>query len=243
MITAIIQARVSSTRYPNKIFADLFGKPLLYHVVNRLKKSKRIQHIVIATTVNSLDNAIENWAIQNKIDCFRGDEENVLSRFYFAAKKFNAEIIVRITADDPFKDFEIIDNVVDTLINQKLSFAYNNKPPTFPEGLDTEVFTFNALETAYKNSNDLFEQEHVTQYFYRNKDKFPQANIKHSTNISNLRWTIDTEKDMEMARCVYNDLYHEKEIFLMNDILDLIKKRPEIAMMNQDVERSTMYKK
>lgn len=243
MITAIIQARVGSTRFPNKIFADLAGKPLLYHVVSRLKKSKRIQNIVIATTLNPLDNAIENWAKQNKIDCFRGDEENVLSRFYHAAKEFNADIIVRITADDPFKDFEIIDKVTEALLNQKLSFAYNNNPPTFPEGLDTEIFTFDALETAFKNADDAFEQEHVTQFFYRNKDKFPQTNIKHSINISNLRWTIDTEKDMEMARCVYNNLYDKKEFFLMNDILDLIKIKPEIALMNQDVERSTMYKK
>jgi spore coat polysaccharide biosynthesis protein SpsF len=243
MITAIIQARVGSTRYPNKIFAKLAGKPLIYHVVDRLKKSQRIQNIVIATTINPLDDAIEQWACQNNINCFRGDEENVLSRFYFAAKKFNANIIVRITADDPFKDYEIIDNVIDVLINEQLSFAYNNNPPTFPEGLDTEVFTFDALEEAHNKSNSLFEKEHVTQYFYRNKNSFPQTNVFHDVNISNLRWTIDTQKDMEMARRVYDSLYCENEVFSMNDILQLINKNPEIALINQDVQQSTMYKK
>ena len=243
MITAIIQARVGSTRYPNKVFAELAGKPLIFHVVDRLKKSQRIQNIVIATTINPLDDSIELWAYQNKIDCFRGDENNVLSRYYYAAKEFNADIIVRITADDPFKDYVIIDHVIDVLINENLSFAYNNNPPTFPEGLDTEVFTFDALEEAFAKSIDVFEKEHVTQYFYRNKSAFPQINVPHSINISNLRWTIDTEKDMEMAQLVYDKLYHEKKNFLMNDILELINKNPDIALINQDVQRSEMYKK
>ncbi len=242
MITAIIQARVGSTRLPNKIFADISGKPLIFHVINRLKQSKKIDHLVIATTHNPLDNAVESWAIQNKIDCFRGDEENVLSRFYYAAKKFKANIIVRITADDPFKDYEIIDKVIEKLINENLSFAYNNKPATFPEGLDTEVFTFEALEKAFNESTDSFEKEHVTQYFYRNPSLFKQQNILNEKNLSYLRWTIDDERDLEMAKTVYDNLFHKNNVFLTNEILQLIDKHPEISTINQNVERSEMYK-
>lgn len=242
MITAIIQARVGSTRFPNKIFSDISGKPLIYHVVNRLLKSSKIQEIVIATTQNPLDDTIETWSINNKIKCFRGDENDVLSRFYYAAKFYKAKIIIRITADDPFKDFLIIDNVINILISHKLSFVYNNNPPSFPEGLDTEVFTFDALEKAFRLSVDPFEREHVTQYFYRNPHEFPQKNICNNINLSNLRWTIDTVNDLEMVRKVYENLFTENEIFLTNDILKLIKQKPEIQMINQDVQRSDMYK-
>lgn len=242
MITAIIQARVGSKRFPNKIFADISGKPLIFHVINRLKKSNKIENIVVATTLNSLDNAIETWANQNKVNCFRGDEDNVLSRFYFAAKEYKAKIIVRITADDPFKDYRIIDKVINTLISQNLSFAYNNNPPSFPEGLDTEVFTFNALEKAFRESTDSFEKEHVTQYFYKNPSLFLQKNISNNKNLSHLRWTIDTEKDLEMVKKIYEKLYYENNVFLTEDILRLISNYPEIATINQNVQRSSMYK-
>jgi spore coat polysaccharide biosynthesis protein SpsF len=127
------------------------------------------------------------------------------------------------------------------LLNEELDFAYNNNPPSFPEGLDTEVFTFNALEQAYLNAKDAFEQEHVTQFFYRNPTLFKNKNYTYPQNKSYLRWTIDTVKDYEMATEVYNHLYKEGTIFLMNDIFELLKKYPAIAEINSDVKRSAMY--
>lgn len=240
-VVGIIQARMGSTRLPNKVFADICGKPFIWHVVNRLKYSKTIDEIILATTINPMDDVLEEWAKENGIAFFRGSEEDVLSRFYQAAQAGNADAIVRITADDPFKDPEIIDSVVEKLKKQKLDFAYNNNPPTFPEGLDTEVFTFDALEKAQKNSTDPFEREHVTQYFYRNADKFKQTNISYKQNLSYLRWTIDEEKDLKMAKEVYNALYKSDKIFLMKDILDLLKTNPDIALINTNVKRSAMY--
>lgn len=241
-IIAIIQARLGSTRFPQKVFADLSGKPMIWHVINRLKYSTKINHIVLATTDTHLDDELAKWAINENISLFRGSENNVLERFYFAAKKYEADIIVRITADDPFKDPEIIDRVIEKLILEKLDFAYNNNPPTFPEGLDTEVFTFDALEKAYLKSVDDYEKEHVTQYFYRNIDMFKQSNLMNTENLSHLRWTIDTKPDYEMAIQVYDKLYKENEIFLMNDILKLIFHEPSIAKINNTVSRSAMYK-
>jgi spore coat polysaccharide biosynthesis protein SpsF len=124
-----------------------------------------------------------------------------------------------------------------------LDFAYNNSPPTFPEGIDTEVFTYNSIEVAALNSIDPFEREHVTQYFYRNKAIFRQANYPYIRDISNLRWTIDTELDLRFAREIYENLYTEGEIFYLEDILNLIERKPGLKEINKNVERSAMYKK
>jgi spore coat polysaccharide biosynthesis protein SpsF len=165
----------------------------------------------------------------------------VLNRFYNAAKIFNADVVVRITSDDPFKDVQVVDDVIEMLLNNNLDFAYNNHPTSFPEGLDTEVFTFKSLEQADKNASTDFEKEHVTQYFYKNLSLFKHANFSYSKNISKLRWTIDTEQDFNMCEIIYNELYKEGEIFLLNDILDFLEKRPEVSEMNLNVKRSTMY--
>jgi len=242
MIVAIIQARLGSTRYPRKIFSILADKPLIWHVVDRLKYSKKIDKIVLATTINTIDDETEKWANEEEVPVFRGSENNVLERYYLAAKHFSADVVVRITADDPFKDPEIIDNVIDKLIIEKLDFAFNNKPATFPEGLDTEVFTFEALEKAYLNSVDNYEKEHVTQYFYKNSQQFKQANFFNNSNLSSLRWTIDTEEDYLMAKRIYDKLYLKGSIFLTLDILRLLEQSPEIAQININVPRSAMYK-
>ena len=140
MITAIIQARVGSTRLPNKIFYNLCGKPVIWHVYSRLLNSKSINQIVIATTKKKSDNKLYNWSIKNNIKIYRGSQNDVLRRYFKAASKFKASIIVRITADDPFKDSSLIDSVIKLLIDNNMDFTFNNKPPTFPEGLDVEVF-------------------------------------------------------------------------------------------------------
>lgn len=242
-VVAIIQARCGSTRFPNKVFADICGKPLIWHVINRLKFAKTINRIVLATTTNPHDNKLFEWAIQNSIDVFRGSENDVLNRYYSAAKLYKADVIVRITADDPFKEPIIIDKAVSTLLNEEADFVCNNFPPTFPEGLDVEVFTFKTLEIGEKSSRDSFEREHVTQYLYRNSSLFKIVNVLNDENLSYLRWTIDTEKDFLMAKKVYSLLYNgDNQIFHMNDILALIDLQPEISTMNVDVVRSDMYK-
>jgi len=243
MIDAIIQARTGSTRLPGKVFKLLSGKPLLWHVVNRLSYSKFINRIIVATTNNPLDDSIALWCSQNDVLFYRGDEQNVLDRYYKTAKHYKSDIVVRVTADDPFKDPNVIDNVINKLQTETLDFAYNNFPPSFPEGLDTEVFTFSAIEKAFFSANDDFEKEHVTQYFYRNQAFFKTGNFSNSVNLSHLRWTIDTQLDFEMAEMVYNNLYKDQALFVMEDILSLINQYPKIAAHNLEVQRSAMYTK
>jgi len=239
-ISAIIQARTSSTRLPNKVFLPLGDEPLLWHVIDRLKHSKFINHIVVATTVNINDDIIENWADKNQIDCFRGDENNVLSRFYSCASYYESEIIVRITSDDPFKDPSLIDKAIELLLNEKLDFIYNNFPPTFPEGLDVEVFTYKTLKKSFLNCTSTYDNEHLTQFMYKNN--FKKLNITNANDLSNLRWTIDTIDDYNMARKVYEKLYKKNNIFLMDDLLLLLEKHPYIKEINNNVTRSQFYK-
>jgi spore coat polysaccharide biosynthesis protein SpsF len=243
MTGAIIQARTGSTRLPNKVFSEIVGKPLIWHIVNRLKYSKEIDRIIIATTTNPNDDVLEAWAVKNKIDVYRGSENDVLDRYFQAAKTYKIDIVVRITADDPFKDPKIIDSVIRLLKERSLDFAYNNSPPSFPEGIDTEVFTYRSIEVASQQSSDPFEREHVTQYFYRNPQSFRQANYPYAIDISNLRLTLDTEPDLQLTKDIYNDLYSEGSIFYLDDILKLFEKKPYLREINLNVERSAMYKK
>lgn len=241
-VVAIIQARTGSTRLPNKIFSKLSGYYLLSHVVERLKISKEINKIVIATTTNNKDNSIEEWCKENRIEFYRGSEENVLKRYYNTAKKFKAKIIIRITADDPFKDYRIIDKAINILKENKYDFVCNNNPVSFPEGLDVEVLTMDALSISFFNSISKFEQEHVTQYIHRNKEKFKIFNIENEKDLSCLRWTIDTVEDFLFAKEIYNNLYRRNDIFLTEDIIELLNKFPKLSKINNEVQRSQLYK-
>ena len=241
-VVAIIQARTGSTRLPNKIFSELSGFNLLHHVVDRLKPSKEINKIVIATTTSINDNSVADWCIDNNLDFYRGSEKNVLKRYYKAAKEFKAEIIIRVTADDPFKDYRIIDKAINILKENKFDFVCNNNPVSFPEGLDVEVLTMDALSNSFFNSTSSFEQEHVTQYIHRNKKKFKIFNIKNNKDLSYFRWTIDTNEDYLFVKEVYNNLYEKDNIFLPEDIYELLGKKPLLLKMNSEVKKSDLYK-
>jgi spore coat polysaccharide biosynthesis protein SpsF len=241
-VAAIIQARRGSTRLPNKVFLELSNKPLLEHVVNRLKKADLLQEIIIATTDLPNDDLIETWADNNNISFFRGSENNVLERYYEAAKKFQIDVIVRITADDPFKDYRLVDEAVRVLIDNKLDFVCNNNPVSFPEGLDVEVLTFNALEISYNNVIGDFDKEHVTQYIHKNKDMFKIANILNDKDLSFYRWTLDTIEDYQFAQKIYSELYKEGDVFLREEILELLEKSPLILELNNKVNRSDLYR-
>ena len=243
MITAIIQARVGSTRLPNKIFYNLCGKPLIWHVYSRLLNSKFINQIVIATTKKKSDNKLYDWSIKNNIKIYRGSQNDVLNRYFKAASKFKASIIVRITADDPFKDSSLIDSVIKLLIDNNMDFTFNNNPPTFPEGLDVEVFNFESLKIANELCDNPYEREHVTQFFYKNSKKFKMLNYKSKINYSHLRLTLDTIEDYKLSSIIYNALFEKNNNFDLNDILKFYNKNSTLFDINKSVDRSDMYNK
>ena len=241
-VNAIIQARCGSTRFPNKVFALIDGQPLLYHVVNRLTYAKTLDDIVVATTVNAQDDAIEQWCREHQVHCFRGSEEDVLNRYFSASEAFPSDYVVRITADDPFKEPAVIDAVVDKLVNGGYDHVTNNLPPSFPEGLDCEAFTKAALDRSEREAETAFEREHVTQYIYHHPEIFRIGNVSNGVDLSSLRWTIDKDADLEMVRAVYAHRDKSRSgILLMDEILAILEAYPEIARMNAAVERSAMY--
>lgn len=242
-VNAIIQARCGSTRFPNKVFALIDGKPLLWHVVNRLKHATKIDDIIVATTVSEKDDKIEEWCKENNVPCFRGSEENVLNRYYSASEAYPSDYVVRITADDPFKEPKVIDAVITKLIEEGYDHVTNNLPPSFPEGLDCEAFKKSALDRSEKEAETAFEREHVTQYIYHHPEIFKIGNVSNGENLSYLRWTVDKDVDFEMVKAVYAHRNPaNKGILLMDEILEILKANPEIEKINSEVERSAMYK-
>lgn len=242
-IVAIIQARMSSTRLPGKILIDIAGKPLLAHVINRVSKSKLVKNIVLATTSNPADQVLVDFAKKNSIDYFVGSEDDVLDRFYHAAKRFKAEIIVRITPDDPFKDPEVMDKIIEIMLQCDYDYVSNTIKPTYPEGLDIEVFNFKALEKAWLNAKKSSEREHVTPYIWNHPELFKLYNVENDADLSSMRWTLDTPDDLKFTKAVYERLYMPERIFLKKDILALLDQEPELKKINAGIERCAGYKK
>ena len=244
MIAAIIQARMGSTRLPGKVLIDIQGKPVLEHVIERVRKSRLVDDIIIATTDNEQDKAIIDFAKARGLYYYAGSEDDVLDRFYQAAQKFGAETIVRITPDDPFKDPEVIDKVIGYYLanKDKLDYVSNTIKPTYPEGLDVEVFSFVALERAWREAKMPSEREHVTPYIWNHPELFRLANIENDKDLSHLRWTLDYEEDLRLVREIYARLYHG-QVFLMKDILALLRVEPELARINQGITRNEGYLK
>ncbi len=241
-IIAIVQARMASTRLPGKVLASIQGKPVLEHIVDRVRKSRLIDLIVIATSSNPLDKAIIEFATSRCIPYYVGSEDDVLDRFFHTAGKFGAGIIVRITADNPFQDPEIIDKVITSYLelNDSIDYVSNTIKPTYPSGLNVEVFSFEALERAWREAKKPSEREHVTPYIWNHPEIFRLANVENKEDLSHLRWTLDNEADLRFTREVYSRLYHG-QVFLMKDILALLHAEPGLANINQGMARNAGY--
>ena len=242
IINAIIQARMNSTRLPRKTMKIFCGLPLLHHVVYRTCQSSKIDNCIVATTTNEIDDEIVNYCSNNHIKFFRGSENDVLDRYYHCAKKYNSEIIVRVTADDPFVDYKLIDYSTDKLIsNQTLDYVSNTIRPTYPFGLDIESFKFSALEKAFFDSTLESDREHVTPYIWRNDKIFNLYNFINNIDYSHLRWTIDEQEDLDFATEVFNQLYNNKKDFLMDDIIKLTNEQKWINDLLSDNKRNEAY--
>lgn len=243
MIGALIQARTSSSRLPRKVLKVIEGKTVLEHVIFRVKKVKNINKVILATSDRKEDDVLENIARKSGVDFFRGSLDNVLDRFYQAAKKFKIDSIVRITADCPLLDSKVAKEVVDFYLKNDYDYVSNANPPTFPDGLDTEIFSFKSLERAWKNAQLPSEKEHVTPWIYKNPDKFKLGNLFSDKDLSRLRLTLDEEKDFILINEIYKELYHKNQNFGLKEILQLFEKKPELVEINQSIKRNEGYAK
>lgn len=243
-IVAIVQARTGSTRLPNKIFKELCGKPILWHVVNRLSYSKQINQIIVATTNLMEDDKVEEFCKSNKIPFYRGSSDDVLSRYYEAAKKFNVDLIIRITSDCPVIDPQIIDKMLNEFMNiydkENIDYMSNTIIRTFPRGLDAEIFPFQVLEKTYIEAKQNYEREHVTPYIYQHPEIFKIINFPCEKDYSFHRWTVDTIEDFQLIKKIYEFLYPENEIFHFEDILKLFEDKPELININKEVKQKNL---
>jgi glutamate-1-semialdehyde aminotransferase/spore coat polysaccharide biosynthesis protein SpsF (cytidylyltransferase family) len=234
VIVAIIQARMGSSRLPGKSMADLAGRPLLWHVVNRVQKARLVDSVTVATTDQAGDALISEFCEREGIHCFRGSEEDVLDRFYRAAQLSSADIVVRITADCPLVDPAVIDKVVARFQQSDCDYVSNAILYTYPDGLDTEVFSLAALERAWREARKPSEREHVTPYL--RSGKFRIASVESDTPVSpnEFRWTVDTALDLQFVRGIYAAM-NGNGVFGYKEILELLRRRPELAAIQTDV--------
>ena len=235
-IVAIIQARMGSKRLPGKVMKIINNKPILEIIIERLKLSNRINEIVIATSSKPENALIKEYFNKKGFNCEMGSENDVLSRFYNAAKKYKADVVVRITGDCPFVDADVVDSVIDNFFESNVDYCSNVSPPSFPDGMDVEVFNFKSLEIAFNKTHDLSDREHVTTYM-RSSDKFKKSNKLFTQDLSKLRWTLDEKEDLEVIEKVFH-YFKPNFYFSWLDILSLYKDKPSLFDANKKVIRN-----
>ena len=244
-VVVIIQARMGSTRLLGKVISEISGKPMLWHLIDRVKKCRSVDLVVVATTTNKEDRVVKELAERSGAKAYCGSEDDVLDRYYQAAKLFGAEVAVRITADCPLIDPHLIDRMVKHFEDNrdKLDYVGMGSPNLYPDGLDTEVFSFKVLEKAWKEAKLKSEREHVTTYIWKNEKLFRIGSVQPDKDLSRFRWTVDEERDLRFVREVYKHLYKEGQIFATDEILELLSKRPELLDINQGIQRNEGYAK
>lgn len=242
-VVAILQARMSSVRLPGKVLMNLSGKTLLDWIMERMRHSQTLDKVIVASTINQSDQPIIDHCYKNNYLVFRGSEENVLERYYECARAYSAEIIVRLTCDDPFKDPFMVDEYVKLIEkNKNLDYVSNTIEPTYPEGFDLEVFTFKALEKAYFEASLSSEKEHVTPFIWKNSHLFHCRSIKNKSNFSHYRLTIDTISDFKRIEMLLTRLSPNK-VLSSEDLLAALSSDKELEeLCVSDLERNLGYK-
>lgn len=231
----IIQARMTSTRLPGKVLADLEGRPLLARQIERLRRCREADEIVIATTVNASDDSVVALADECGLRSYRGSENDVLSRYVEAARECRADAVVRITSDCPLIDAAVTDKVIGALTSgsDRCDYACNILERTYPRGLDVEALTMEALERCHREATTAEDREHVTSYIRRDRTGiFVCRSITDSADNSDLRWTVDTPSDLELVRRIYWELDLVNRQLTYNEILAFVRSRPDLVRFN-----------
>ena len=238
-VVTIIQARMGSSRLPGKVLLDIEGKSMLHRDLERNLQAKTVDEVVIATTVKPSDDqivaAVEGY--DPRVSTYRGSEDDVLDRYYQAAKQAKADIVVRITSDCPLVDPEIIDQVIQLMLDDpSLDYASNVLGKlTYPRGLDVQACTFAAMEKMWNVTTEAEDREHVTLYIRKHPEQFKTAFIQSDVDLSEHRWTVDEPRDLELVRTLYARLYKTNPRFRMKDVLEVFEREPELININADV--------
>jgi spore coat polysaccharide biosynthesis protein SpsF len=241
-VVLITQARMSSTRLPGKVMLQVQNKPLLAYHLERLERVTLADRVVVATSTNSADDLIAQFCRDRGVYFFRGDELDVLSRYYMCAKAYAADVIVRVTSDCPVIDPDIIDRVIAEYLAHRdhVDYVSNVQTRTFPRGMDTEVFSFEALQDAYVHATAPLEREHVTPYIYRREHKYKLLSVTDIEDASSYRLTVDTEDDFRLISQVLEKLYAKNPNFTLQDMIELFSYHPELLQINQLVRQKEL---
>jgi spore coat polysaccharide biosynthesis protein SpsF len=232
---AIVQARLGSTRLPRKVLLDLEGEPMLARVVHRVQRTRNVDAVIIATTTESRDDELAQLCKERGWTCSRGSEQDVLDRYYVAAREADADTIVRITSDCPLIDPGVVDAVISKLQETAADYASNVSPRTFPRGLDTEAFTFSTLEKLWREDRNPAWREHVTTLVHKAPEQFRAASVVSDEDCSGERWTVDTPEDLELVRRIYRHFGNDD--FGWKDGLALMRQHPDWAALNRHIEQ------
>jgi spore coat polysaccharide biosynthesis protein SpsF len=233
MILGILQARMSSSRFPGKVLQPILGVPMLARQLERVRRAKNIDKLVVATSTDSSDDVLEKFCQENGTACARGSLDDVLDRFYQAALPYAPEQVVRLTGDCPLADPEIVDRIIAFHLEGEYDYTSNTLEPTFPDGLDAEVLQFAALERAWREAILPSEREHVTLFVYRRPREFRLGSYKCSNDRSHLRWTVDRPEDLCVVREIYSALYPVNPCFDADEVFAYLEKNPDIQARNQ----------
>lgn len=229
---------MGSSRLPGKVLMEAIEKPMIRHVVDRVRRCSRLSMVIIATSTHVQDDPLAEYCNKENIPCFRGSEDNVLDRYYHAAKKYRSDVVVRITGDCPLIDPDVITKVIDLFLTGEYDYTSNVFPPTYPDGLDVEVVSMRALETAWKEAVRPMDREHVTCFVSENKDpkRFRKGNVENSRDLSKYRLTVDEERDIRVVRAVLEHFGDNK--CTMDQIISFLDANPEILSVNSGIERN-----
>ena len=238
MIVAIIQARMGSSRLSGKIMLEVCKKPLLKHMIERIQLTETVDEIVIATSTNKNDDVIEDFCKENKILCFRGSENDVLSRYKMVADIIHADIIVRLTSDTPLLDHIILDKVVQVYTKNKYDYVSNclPLPRTYPDGMNVEVFSKKILDEMYYNAKKPSEREHVSLYVVMQPKKYKMYRVDYLNDVSHYRFNLDYELDYKLIKEIFENLYYENQYFSMEDVIKFLEANPSIFNINSKIK-------
>jgi len=242
-IIATIEARMSSSRLPGKVLKPILGRPNLELLIERLRLARGLNDVVVATTTNPADDAIEALARTLGVRCYRGSEDDVLDRVLQAAKSVNADVIVEITGDCPLIDPGVVDQLVDRYLSNKFDYVANTLHRTFPRGLDTQVFATRTLEEVWSLTQDPADREHVSLYIYEHPERFSLHNVE--SVLPEKHWqhrlTVDTPEDFALIETIFERLYPQNPAFTLHDVIDILEKEPELTEINQEIRQKALH--
>ncbi len=238
MILAVLQARTSSSRLPGKVLKPILGMPMLLRQIERINRAKKIDKLIVATSNHESDDKLAEVCFENNIECFRGSLNDVLDRFYQAAKLYEPEHLVRLTGDCPLADPAVIDRVITTHVAGNYDYTSNTIEPTYPDGLDVEVFRTSCLDYAWREATLSSQREHVTLFIYQHPELFSLGSVKHAEDLSSLRWTVDEPSDFILVNHIYENLYPHDPAFTTDSILEYLQCHEQLKNINSQFRRN-----